>query len=658
MNNARNGLYGLGIVGLSLLSAACGGAKGGGGASVQAPSQTAVSARCARKAPGVGASRLDDAREGNGVALAKLGDKTIAYVADEDDGVLHTVDVTTGKELTTTALNGTPGQVMVAKDGRVLVAIRDKAQLQVLEPSADATTPLASLCAIDTPAEPIGIAATPDDATILVTSGWGRALTGLDPDGMKTKFRVALAREPRSVVVSDDGAHAYVAHVVGSRLSSIDLKAPEHPVRTVDMTGTDPTLVRRSRGVVGLLKGAAKGQQRMGCQSFALAKSMDPPGRIFAPQVLVDPGDTEQNTSGYGDGNRAAEVASIGVLDDGTGEPLDSSLKLSVNEGQLGQTQRECLLPRAAATDPTRRSLFVTCMGIDSLVEYDAGSADPRTAEKHRWQVGAGPTGVAIDRSGQRAIVWSQFDQSISIVSLADEGAKSKPSVLALSRRAKTAVEGDVALGRKLFHAAGDLRISSDGRACASCHPDGRDDSLTWATPDGPRNTPMLAGRVKRSGPFGWNGSSETVPQHLHQTFQRLRGRGLEEAEVAALEAYLGALRGPEVRVPEVGPEATRIARGKTLFESGDASCASCHTNGSATTDGQLHDIGSRAKADNEAKFDTPSLRFVGGTAPYYHDGRYRTLRELLVGADGKMGHTSQLNPDDLDALEAYLRTL
>jgi hypothetical protein len=33
-------------------------------------------------------------------------------------------------------------------------------------------------------------------------------------------------------------------------------------------------------------------------------------------------------------------------------------------------------------------------------------------------------------------------------------------------------------------------------------------------------------------------------------------------------------------------------------------------------------------------------------------------LRQLLTDADRKMGHTAQLSNDDLEALEAYLRTL
>lgn len=74
--------------------------------------------------------------------------------------------------------------------------------------------------------------------------------------------------------------------------------------------------------------------------------------------------------------------------------------------------------------------------------------------------------------------------------------------------------------------------------------------------------------------------------------------------------------------------------------------------------DGAQHDVRSRAAADTQAKFDTPSLRFVGGSAPYFHDGRYPDLRTLLVKSDGKMGRTKHLSPAELSDLEAYLETL
>jgi cytochrome c peroxidase len=57
------------------------------------------------------------------------------------------------------------------------------------------------------------------------------------------------------------------------------------------------------------------------------------------------------------------------------------------------------------------------------------------------------------------------------------------------------------------------------------------------------------------------------------------------------------------------------------------------------------------------AAFDTPSLRFVGGTGPYFHDGRFETLEALLKQSDGTMGHTKGLSQDDIRALVAYLET-
>ena len=88
-----------------------------------------------------------------------------------------------------------------------------------------------------------------------------------------------------------------------------------------------------------------------------------------------------------------------------------------------------------------------------------------------------------------------------------------------------------------------------------------------------------------------------------------------------------------------------------------ETGCANCHVEDGKTPDGEQHDVKSRISGDVKSKFDTPTLDFVAGTAPYFHDGRYATLRQLLVKSDGKMGHTKQLSPEDLDALEAFLRS-
>ena len=84
--------------------------------------------------------------------------------------------------------------------------------------------------------------------------------------------------------------------------------------------------------------------------------------------------------------------------------------------------------------------------------------------------------------------------------------------------------------------------------------------------------------------------------------------------------------------------------------------CGSCHVNGDS--DGLAYDVGSRTLRDKSSLFLAPSLRFVSGTAPYFHDGRYSSLFKLVQSCDGKMGSTRQLSVADMRALEMYLRTL
>ena len=617
-------------------------------------------------------------RTGSTVALAKLGDKTLAYIADEDDSAVHVVDVDTQKDISKTPVAGKPGQVMFLADGRLVVTIRDKAQLNVLEPGPDATKPMDPRCAVDTDAEPVGVAVSPDDSTIVVTSGWGKSLASYDAKSlsMARQWDVALPREPRGIVISDDGSHAFVAQAVGGQLSVVDLKMhqviptathfTEENLKTAIKAGT---LGDNSSNVrVNAFGGNGKGSS---CQGFALAKTGSPGGRVLIPQALVDPGDPNENPSGYGSSRQdQAEVGDIAVIDEGNGELFMASLQTTpanlfrqMQSSTQGHDHQECLLPRSAAYDAKRQALLVGCFGIDDVISYDALAASPSRAMRRRWDVAAGPTGIAVDPDKDRAVVWSQFERIVNVISLGgsdlvdDKGPGKPPAVVHFALTEPThALPVSLALGRVLFNMVGDERISHDGRACASCHPDGRDDSLTWATPNGPRRSIMLAGRVAETAPFSWSGTEQTLKEHMGITFTRLKGSGdLRSMEMDALADYVQTLAPP----PGAGSKdaAVRVARGSEIFHSAAAACSSCHA-GSNATDNEKHDVQSKTNSDKNGSFNTPSLRFVGGGGPYFHDGRYKTLRQLLTDADRKMGHTAQLSNDDLEALEAYLRTL
>ncbi|HEX3345159.1 MAG TPA: cytochrome C peroxidase, partial [Polyangiaceae bacterium] len=619
---------------------------------------------------------------GSTVALATRDGRTLAYTADEDDAAIHVVDVDARKELGETALEGRPSQLLFLPDGRLAVLLRDRSQIAVLEPGSKPEE-LEKRCTVATPTEPVALALTPDRGTLLVTSGWGRALTAFDAAKVTRSFEVSLPREPRAVVVSDDGRFAYVSHAVGAQASRVTLA--DKTVTAISLQERDPQVDSQVRALEKQIDDHRKKEQKVpstltdqiaelekgthpSCQGFALAKSLEPGGRILAPQVLVDNGDAKERAPGYGNDESATEVGDVAVIDAATGRPISASLERPTENGGWGNVdareiqKTECLLPRAAAMDPASRSLLVSCYGIDQVIAYDSLAASPARAERRRWSVSAGPSGIAVDTPNNRAVVWAQFDRSLDVIDfgdgrLADD--KGRPpagaSRIAMAPNAAHPLTVAASLGRLLFHSVGDGRIARDGRACASCHPEGRDDSLVWATPDGPRRTIMLAGRVKGTAPYAWNGTEDDLRVHLSTTFDRLNGAGgLKSVELQALTAYVESLAPPVAQA--AAPDA-QVQHGAELFASAEVGCASCHA-GALGTDNLRHDVKSKTEADKAGEFNTPSLHLVGGTGPYFHDGRYKTLHDLLTATRDDMGHTSQLSPRDLEAIEAYLRTL
>jgi cytochrome c peroxidase len=118
---------------------------------------------------------------------------------------------------------------------------------------------------------------------------------------------------------------------------------------------------------------------------------------------------------------------------------------------------------------------------------------------------------------------------------------------------------------------------------------------------------------------------------------------------------------------------------GRSLF---NTHCATCHTVGTgAFTNGlfmnnglDLHysDTGRAQITHNpqdEGKFRVPSLRDVAVTAPYMHDGRFQTLRQVIDfysnGVSANPYLSAPLTPAPKNfteseklALEAFLKTL
>jgi mono/diheme cytochrome c family protein len=407
-------------------------------------------------------------------------------------------------------------------------------------------------------------------------------------------------------------------------------------------------------------------------------------GRAFVPHVLAHRGEVTVGGYGTSESYPSHQPALAAIGDEVWLRVANQSVRADKSRySHAGGNRRDaCFLPRAAASDANSKTVLIGCAGTDAIEIYDGSNEALVASMRSRWKVPAGPTGIAVDEEAGSALVWSQFDRSLSVIELAkpftekEIEAKKKSDKARLAagdftlprvpklreplRVAKLAELSDAGLGdaglsalavagRRLFHGAGDGRISADGRACASCHPDGREDGLTWPTPFGARQTPMLAGRLDEAvGPYGWHGDTTTVAAHVKQTFKRLGGRGLEGEELESLIAYCREMATPPAEPPA---DDALVARGKEIFFAETVGCATCHKNGGGS-DGSRHAVGSGPD------LDTPSLRFVSGTGPYFHDGRYATLGELLEATQGKMGWANGMSGEDLGALEAYLRTL
>src|SRR5262249_46931927 len=111
------------------------------------------------------------------------------------------------------------------------------------------------------------------------------------------------------------------------------------------------------------------GRPRVAGQGFALVRAGG--GRILAPEVLVDPGKSGR-PAGYGDpGPMVGEVAMLG----------EDGRRLSPSAGGPDRADGECLLPKAAALDPTGEWILIACAGLDEVVEMRASPL------RGRWSV-------------------------------------------------------------------------------------------------------------------------------------------------------------------------------------------------------------------------------------------------------------------------------
>ena len=548
---------------------------------------------------------------------------------------------------------------------------------------------------VELPEDAWGVAVTPDEKTALVTSAWTHKVSGVEIATGKTRFSVDVAREPRAVVVHPNGKAAYVTHLVGTALTKIEgIDGEAASARRIELPASP------LRTPVGMKSNA----------SLAYSAVLSPDGsRLYVPRHALG-GMGPQVWMG---------VSAVDVLLTKDDSPLAPSrvagptmttheaTGLAADQETGGDGPRTApnpfVQPRAVVYRKSSDTLLVASEGTDELASLLAGPVDPALFVKGTFELrkdpdpkykvatacGA-PSGIALAENERTAWVFCRSTHTLLVVPLEDQ------SPQRLMRLGEEPLPAQAALGRKLYYNGSD-EVTSGGMGCAGCHPEGREDGHVWherdAVGQGPnffagaanmpgwdaekgtgggfaRQTPMLAGRVVYEGPYGWHAESPNLSHRLTNGFLLHRWGDLpyghdrkELTERAmALRAFLRqGLVPPPRKARELSEEEKR---GQEVFLRVETKCAGCHVPDMDYSDRAPYPVYSKLEppktfdADPELAYKTPSLRFVGGTAPYAHDGRFSTLEELIDLNDDRMGNTNQLTRPERAALVAFLRTL
>lgn len=274
-------------------------------------------------------------------------------------------------------------------------------------------------------------------------------------------------------------------------------------------------------------------------------------------------------------------------------------------------------------------------------------------------------------------------------------------------------------LGEKLFS---EKILSKDSSiSCASCHKPSFAFADTQAFSIGiygkrtSRNTPSVL-NMKNRPYFFWDGRAASLEEQALIPIANPDEMGLPVAEAvarlnnnaeyrklfkkifgqlpnaknlaAAFSAFEKTLETDESRFDDWANDKGRLTaseeRGRQLFISKKAKCFDCHSMVDFTDD-QFKNIGLYNGIDQNdegrylitgdktdvGKFKTPGLRNVAVTAPYMHDGRFKTLEQVVQyynnpymfvddpkNIDSLLLYPLQLSNQDNDDLVAFLKTL
>ncbi len=570
----------------------------------------------------------------------------------------------------------------------------------------------------DPKVSPRALAILPGNAKVYVAGQRADTVYVVDAASRSVSAKIAVGAEPTAVVASADGTAVYVVSHEAAVVTKIDpttntvvatLPVNEHPwgaslsadgksllvthlLLHAGMTVID-TATFTVRNTVELVNQPADTASKLVPNGVPRGVYMAVPrpgvggGDIWLPHMLLATGLAQPDL----DFQSTAFPTISTFAADATTVAKRLVFKPLTVPGATGAFNDSISGPHALAFTPDGTLALMANSASEDVMVFDGKTGNER--QLVRPVPGALLEGIVVDSTGTHAFIDGRNTHNIIALSIINGTALD------------VAVDGDpierlqsgdpmpttMRLGQRLFYTANSSAFPITQNfwiACATCHLEGGTDAVTWKFAQGPRDTPSNAGGPINTG-FLMRQALRNNMEDYDVTIQTEQG-GLFHRDVPSQLPYLDALGQytnyaiPYPNNPNVSADGTLTAqqtRGQTTFTS---LCASCHTGAYYTDSGAgnptlvmdgslpilLHNVGTCVQGTSfddqphkddvvgtlrtACDFDTPTLRGIFATAPYFHDGSAATLDDVVA----RLPISSSLLASDQADLVAFLKTL
>ncbi len=575
-------------------------------------------------------------------ALAVSSDEKTVYVACTDARQVLWVELPEGRVVRRIDVPGEPTGLAVAPCGDRLLVSCAAPQSKLLVLRANTGELLAAIPTGHTAMSPV---VSPDGRWAYVCNRFSNDVSVIDLDAGRETARLAVVREPVAAALAMGGRTLLVAnHLPAARLDPAYTGHVASVVTVIDSQTHETSAIELTHGSHG-----ARGLHVMPDGRHALVTHLL--GNFEQTPFRVDMGWINVNVVSLIDVARGKVIGTIG----------------------LDETDRGAANPWGIGSTPDGAAVCVALAGTGELSVIDGSALLSDFARRTMqpmmgaWPIyvslgeslwrrhvlpGSGPRGLAV--AGSKAYVAEYFSDTVAVFDL---DGKELDRSIALG---PTPVPTRERWGEMLFNDA--TLCFQHWQSCASCHPDARMDGLNWdLMNDGIGNfknskSMLLAHRTPPSMAEGVRPTAELA---VRAGFVHILFNEAPEEKAAAIDEFLKKLQPvPSPHLVDGRPSAA-AERGRELFHSRAVACHDCHPT-PHYTDLRMHNVGTRNSLDRVDRFFTPTLIEVWRTAPYLHDGRYLTIRELLnEGKHGLSGGRREtLSDQQIDDLVEFVLSL